>query len=176
ILKLQYQANIRQYQVPNRVHVEHILFMTVGKPDAEVEEIKKKAEDVLKQVKKGGKFEDLAKKYSEDPGSKDKGGDLGWIRQGQTVPVFEKEAFSLAPDQISDLVRTQYGFHIIKVLDKQTAHTKPFDEVRDALRAQAALNQAEKQATDTVDQVSKAIRQSSKISLDDLIEGLGVGR
>src|SRR5260370_20655368 len=72
MLKLQYQANIQQYQVPNRVHVEHILFMTVGKTDAEVEEIKKKAEDVLKQVKKGGKFEDLAKKYSEDPGSKHK--------------------------------------------------------------------------------------------------------
>src|SRR5437867_3330530 len=80
MLKLQYQANIQQYQVPNRVHAEHILFMTVGKTDAEVEEIKKKAEDVLKQVKKGGKFEDLAKKYSEDA-AKDKGGDIGWIGQ-----------------------------------------------------------------------------------------------
>src|SRR5206468_1523078 len=155
VLKKQYQDNIHQYEVPNQVHVQHILFKTVGQSDAEVAETKKKAEDVLKQARKGVKFDELAKKYSEDPGSKDKGGDLGWIRQGQTVPEFEKEAFSLAPDQISDLVRTQYGFHIIKVLDKQTAHTKPFDEVRDALRAQAALNQAEKQATDTVDQVSK---------------------
>src|SRR6266705_2255105 len=120
MLKQQYQANIQQYQVPNRVHVEHILFMTVGKTDAEVEEIKKKAEDVLKQVKKGGKFEDLAKKYSEDPGSKDKGGDLSWITQGQTVPEFEKTAFSLSPGQVSDLVKTQYGFHIIKVLEKET--------------------------------------------------------
>jgi peptidyl-prolyl cis-trans isomerase D len=168
VLKKQYQDNIHQYEVPNQVHVQHILFKTVGQSDAEVAETKKKAEDVLKQARKGVKFDELAKKYSEDPGSKDKGGDLGWIRQGQTVPEFEKEAFSLALDQISDLVRTQYGFHIIKVLDKQTAHTKPFDEVRDALRAQAALNQAEKQATDAVDQVSKAIRQSSKISLDDL--------
>src|SRR5260370_29061980 len=69
MLKLQYQSNIQQYQVPNRVHPQHILLMTVGKTDAEVEEIRKKAEDVLKQAKKGGKFEDLAKKYSEDPGS-----------------------------------------------------------------------------------------------------------
>jgi peptidyl-prolyl cis-trans isomerase D len=168
MLKLQYQANIQQYQVPNRVHVEHILFMTVGKPDAEVEEIKKKAEDVLKQVKKGGKFEDLAKKFSEDPGSKAKGGDLGWITQGQTVPEFEKTAFSLSPGQVSDLVKTQYGFHIIKVLEKEAAHTKPFDEVKDSLRAPLLNNQAEKLASDTADKLSAAIRQSNKISLDDL--------
>jgi peptidyl-prolyl cis-trans isomerase D len=168
MLKQQYQANIQQYQVPNRVHVEHILFMTVGKTDAEVEEIKKKAEDVLKQVKKGGKFEDLAKKYSEDPGSKDKGGDLSWITQGQTVPEFERTAFSLSPGQVSDLVKTQYGFHIIKVLEKETAHTKPFEEVKDSLRAPLLLSQADKLASDTADQLSAAIRQSSKVSLDDL--------
>src|SRR6266478_1153792 len=168
MLKLQYQANIQQYQVPNRVHVEHILFMTVGKTDAEVEEVKKKAEDVLKQVKKGGKFEDLAKKYSEDPGSKDKGGDLSWITQGQTVPEFEKTAFSLGPGQVSELVKTQYGFHIIKVLEKETAHTKPFEEVKDSLRAPLLLTQADKLASDTAYQLSSEIRQSSKISLDDL--------
>ncbi len=168
VLKQQYQANIQQYQVPNRVHVEHILFMTVGKTDAEVEEIKKKAEDVSKQVKKGGKFEDLAKKYSEDPGSKDKGGDLSWITQGQTVPEFEKTAFSLSPGQVSDLVKTQYGFHIIKVLEKETAHTKPFEEVKDSLRAPFLLSQADKVASDTADKLSAAIRQSNKISLDDL--------
>jgi peptidyl-prolyl cis-trans isomerase D len=168
MLKQQYMANIQQYQVPNRVHVQHILFMTVGKTDAEVEEIKKRAEDVLKQVKKGGKFEDLAKKYSEDPGSKDKGGDLSWITQGQTVPEFEKTAFSLAPGQVSDLVKTQYGFHIIKVLEKETAHTKPFEEVKDSLRAPLLLSQADKLASDTADKLSAAIRQSNKISLDDL--------
>ena len=169
MLMQQYKANIQQYQVPNRVHVEHILFMTVGKTtDAEVEEVKKKAEDVLKQVKKGGKFEDLAKKYSEDPGSKDKGGDLSWITQGQTVPEFEKTAFSLSPGQVSDLVKTQYGFHIIKVLEKETAHTKPFEEVKDSLRAPLMLSQADKLASDTADKMSAAVRQSSKTSLDDL--------
>ncbi len=169
MLKQQYMNNIQQYQVPNRVHVQHILFMTVGKTtDAEVEEVKKKAQDVLKQVKKGGKFEDLAKKYSEDPGSKDKGGDLSWITQGQTVPEFEKTAFSLASGQVSDLVKTQYGFHIIKVLEKETAHTKPFEEVKDSLRAPLLLTQADKLASDTADQLSAAIRQSNKVSLDDL--------
>src|ERR1700730_4021931 len=167
-LKVQYQSNIQQYQVPNRVHVEHILLMTVGKTDAEVEEIKKKAEDVLRQAKKGTKFEELAKKYSEDPGTKDKGGDLGWITQGQTVKEFESTAFGLAKGQMSDLVRTQYGFHIIKVLEKETARTKTFDEVRDSLRAPMVLQQADQQASDTAYQLAKAIRQSNKVSLDDL--------
>src|SRR6266446_669899 len=167
-LKVQYQKNIQQYQVPNRVHAQHILLMTVGKTDAEVEEIRKKAEDILNQLKKGAKFEDLAKKYSEDPGTKDKGGDLGWLVQGQTVPEFEKVAFSLQKAQTSDLVKTQYGFHIIKVLDKETAHTKPFEEVKDSLRAPLLLSQADKQASDIADQMSAAIRKSNKTSLDDL--------
>lgn len=168
-LKVQYQANIQQYQVPNRVHVEHILFMTVGKTDAEVDEIKKTAEDALAQTKKkGANFEELAKKYSQDPGTKDKGGDLGWLTQGQTVPEFEKTAFSLDKGQVSDLVRTQYGFHIIKVLDKETAHTRPFDEVKDSIRAPLMLQEADKQAGDAADQLAKAIRQTNKGSLDDL--------
>ena len=168
-LKAQYQANIQQYQVPNRVHAEHILLMTVGKPDAEVEEIRQKAEDVLKQAnKKGANFEDLAKKYSEDPGSKDKGGDLGWITQGQTVPEFEKTAFSLDKGKISDIVKTQYGFHIIKVLDKETAHTKPFEEVKDSIKTPLLLAKADQLASQEADQLSAAIRRSNKVSLDDL--------
>lgn len=168
-LKAQYQQNIQQYQVPNRVHVQHILFNTVGKKtDAEIEEVRKKAEDVLKQARKGAKFDELAKKYSEDPGTKDKGGDLGWIVQGQTVAEFEKAAFSLPPGSISELIKTQYGFHIIKVLEKETAHTKPFEEVKDSIRAPLLLTEADKQASDMADKMSQAIRQSSKVSLDDL--------
>jgi peptidyl-prolyl cis-trans isomerase D len=167
-LKAQYQKNIQDYQVPNRVHVEHILLMTVGKTDAEVEEIKKKAQDILNQAKKGANFEDLAKKYSEDPGTKDKGGDLGWIIQGQTVAEFEKAAFSLPKASISDLVKTQYGFHILKIIDKESAHTKPFDEVKDSIRAPLLLTESDKQAGDVADKLSQAIRQSNKVSLDDL--------
>ena len=167
-LQAQYKQNIQQYQVPNRVHVQHILLLTVGKPDAEVEEIKKKAQDILNQAKKGANFEDLAKKYSEDPGTKDKGGDLGWIVQGQTVPEFEKVAFSLPKGSISDLVRTQYGFHIIKIIDKETEHTKSFDEVKDSILTPLLLTEADKQASDIADKLSQAIRQTNKASLDDL--------
>jgi peptidyl-prolyl cis-trans isomerase D len=170
-LKVVYQQNIQQYQIPNRVHAEHILLMTVGKTDAEVAEVKKKAEDILAQAKKkGANFEDLAKKYSEDPGSKAKGGDLGWIVQGQTVPEFEKAAFSLNKGEMSDLIKTQYGFHIIKVLDKETAHTKTFDEVKDSLRPTFLLNKVDQEAATSADQMSADIRQSNKTTLDQLAQ------
>jgi peptidyl-prolyl cis-trans isomerase D len=168
-LKVVYQQNIQQYEVPDRVHAEHILLMTVGKTDAEVAEIEKQADDILAQArKKGSNFEELAKKYSEDPGSKAKGGDLGWLVRGQTVPEFEKAAFSLPKGEISDLIRTQYGFHIIKVLDKETAHTKPFDEVKDSIRTPLLLQKLDQEAAATADKMSNDIRQSNKITLDDL--------
>ncbi len=168
-LKVVYQQNIQQYQVPNRFHAQHVLLMTVGKTDAEVVEIKKKADDILAQAKKkGASFEELAKKYSEDPGSKAKNGDLGWLVQGQTVPEFEKAAFSLNKGEISDLVKTQYGFHIIKVLDKETAHTKPFDEVKDSLRGPYQLQKADQAAGAISDKLSADIRQSNKLGLDEL--------
>lgn len=171
-LKALYQQNIQQYEVPNRVHAEHILFLTVGgKTDAEIEEIKKKAEDVLAQThKKGANFEELAKKYSEDPGTKTKGGDLGWILQGQTVPEFEKAAFSLNKGETSGLIRTQYGFHIIKVLDKETAHTKPFEEVKDSIRAPLLLQKVDAEAGNLADKISAEIRQSNKTTLDGLAQ------
>jgi peptidyl-prolyl cis-trans isomerase D len=168
-LKARYQQDIQQYQVPNRVHAEHILFVTVNaKTDAEIEEVRKKAEEVLKQAQKGANFEELAKKYSEDPQTKDKGGDLGWITERQTVAEFEKAAFSLEKGKLSGLVKTQYGFHIIKVLDKETAHTKPFEEVKDPIRTQMMLSKADQEASQEADKLSAAIRRSNKVSLDDL--------
>ena len=170
-LKAIYQQNIQQYEVPDRVHAEHILLTTVGKTDAEVAEIKKQAEDILAQArKKGSNFEDLAKKYSEDPGSKAKGGDLGWLVHGQTVPEFDKAVFSTPKGEISDLVRTQYGFHIIKVLEKENAHTKPFDEVKDSIRTPYLLQKVDQQSGVIADQMSSQIRQSNKTTLDDLAQ------
>jgi peptidyl-prolyl cis-trans isomerase D len=168
-----YNQHLDEYKVPERAHVEHILFKTVGKTDAEDAEIHKKAEDVLSQIKHGANFEDLAKKYSDDT-TKDKGGDLGWIVRGQTVPEFEKAAFTLPVGSVSDLVKTQYGYHIIKVIARETAHTQPVDDVR--LSILSALNdQKDADVTDKAyGKIASAIRQSSKQKLDDIAKQFGM--
>ena len=162
-----YNEHIDRYKLPDRAHVAHILFKTVGKTDAEAEEVRKKAEDVLKKAKGGAKFADLAKQYSEDT-TKDKGGDLDWIVRGQTVPEFEQAAFSLPIGSISDLVKTQYGFHIIKVLDRQMARTQTLDEVYPQILAALQEDQAQRAAQDTSDQIAAEIRRSGRVSIDDL--------
>ncbi len=167
-LRAYYNEHIDDYKVENRAHVEHILFKTIGKTDAEIAEIHQKAEDVLKQAKHGVNFEDLAKKYSEDDGTKPKGGDLGWIVDGQTVPEFQQAAFSVPKGSISDLVKTQYGFHIIKVLDRETAHTKTFEEVRDSILQPVLEQKVSAEANDISNQMASAVRQSDRQSLDDL--------
>ena len=116
---------------------------------------------MLKQLKAGAKFEDLAKKYSEDPGSAKEGGSLGWIGKGRTVPEFEKAAFSLPKGEISDLVKSSYGFHIIRVDDKQDAHMKTLDEVKaeiePVLKQQKTQEAAQKQADELL-QMAKTQR------------------
>jgi peptidyl-prolyl cis-trans isomerase D len=155
-LRSYYDQHRDQYRVPEQVKVSHILIKTpLPGPDGKVDErgvaeAQQRATDLLKQLKSGAKLEDLAKKYSEDPGSAKQGGSLGWIGRGQTVPEFEKVAFSLPKGQISDLVKSSYGFHIIRIDDKQDAHTKPLDEVKTeiepVLKHQKAQQMAQKKA------------------------------
>ena len=126
-----YQGHQKDYQVPEEVKVRHILIKVDAGADPKVDAAaKQKAEDLLKQIKGGADFAALAKANSDDPGSKEQGGELGMIQRGVTVPAFEKAAFGLEPEQISDLVKTQFGYHIIKVEEKQTAHLKSLDEVK----------------------------------------------
>jgi peptidyl-prolyl cis-trans isomerase D len=136
-LKREYQDNIDSYRTPERVQVRHILIKTQGKPKEDVPKLKAKAEDLLKQLQHGADFAELAKKNSEDPGSAEKGGELGWVVRGMTVPNFEKTAFSLTPGQTSGVIETEYGFHIIQVEAKQAAHMQSFDEVKPQLLADA---------------------------------------
>jgi peptidyl-prolyl cis-trans isomerase D len=166
-IRAYYNDHIDRYKQPDRAHVAHILFKTVGKTDAESEEIRKKAEDVLKKAKSGANFGDLAKQYSEDT-SKDKGGDLDWIVRGQTVPEFEQAAFTSPIGSVSDLVKTQYGFHIVKVLDRQAARTQTLDEVFPQILGALQEDQAQRAAEDLSGQISAEIRRSGRVSIDDL--------
>lgn len=128
-----YEANKDHFRTPERVKVRHILLKTAEKPQDELPKIRAKIEDLLKQLKGGADFAALAKKNSEDTGSAVKGGDLDWVTRGQTVPNFEKTAFSLKPKELSGIVQTEYGFHIIQVMEKQDARLKGFEEAKEEL-------------------------------------------
>jgi peptidyl-prolyl cis-trans isomerase D len=166
-VKLYYQSHIDQYKLEDRAHVAHILFKTVGMTDAEAAEVKKKADDVLNKAKHGGNFADLAKQNSEDT-TKDKGGDLGWIVRGQTVPEFEAAAFSLPKGSISDLVKTQYGFHIIQVIDRESARTQTLDEVKASIVNQLQQEKAETLGETLSTQIADEIRRGGRVPIEDL--------
>jgi len=141
-----YNSNVQQFQTPEQVRASHILLKTEGKDEAAV---RKQAEDVLKQAKApGADFAALAKKYSEDDGSKVNGGDLDYFPRGRMVPEFEQAAFTMQPGQISDLVKSQFGFHIIKVVDKKAAATRTLDEVRPQIQQTLQAQRVEQQITD----------------------------
>jgi peptidyl-prolyl cis-trans isomerase D len=194
-LQSYYNQHRDQYRVPEQAKVSHILIKTpLPGPDGKVDEkgvaeAQKRAEDILKQLKAGANFEDLAKKYSEDPGSAKEGGSLGWIGKGRTVPEFEKAAFSQPIGKVGDLVKSSYGFHIIRVDARQDAHLKTLEEVKDQiepiLKQQKAQEIAQKQAEDLLQQAKTKgldaaaaakglpVVTSDFFSRKDMVPGLG---
>jgi peptidyl-prolyl cis-trans isomerase D len=129
-----YNAHLADYQVKDQVKARHILIAVPEGADAKTDAAAKaKAQGILDQLHHGGDFAALAKQYSDDPGSKDNGGELGFFTRGKMVPAFEQAAFALQPGQISGLVKTSFGYHIIQVEEKQTAHTKPLAEVQSTI-------------------------------------------
>jgi peptidyl-prolyl cis-trans isomerase D len=170
-LQRAYVANQDAYRVPERVKVRHIL-ITTPKPGADgkvdqkgVDEARAKALDVSKQLKAGGDFAALANKYSNDPGNEDpnthakKGGELGWMGKGQTVPEFDKAAFAQSKGQISDPVQSSFGFHIIQTEEKEDAHLQPLAEVKpgieEGLKQQKTKEQMAKLGTEAQDAAQK---------------------
>ncbi len=187
-LQRAYNDNISQYQTPEQIRASHILFNIAGKDEAAV---RKQAEEVLAQVKAGGDFAALATKFSEDEGSKVNGGDLDYFGRGRMVPEFETAAFALEPGQVTDLVRSQFGFHIIKVVDKRPGTTRSFDEVRPLIEEQLKRERADQQiatrATDLADRIDDPadldtvaretgfpVTESGFFERDDPVPGLGV--
>jgi peptidyl-prolyl cis-trans isomerase D len=163
-----YDSDRERFRTPERVQVRHILLKTTGKSPEEDVKIKATAEDLLKQIKSGGDFAELARKNSEDPGSATKGGDLGWIARGQTVKPFEDTAFSLKPKEISGLVKTEYGYHILQVLDHEQAHQRTFDEVRAQLSEEFRKQRASQVMQDLPDRLQTALKKDppAKVASD----------
>ncbi len=155
-IKYYYDEHKRDFWQEKKVRARHILFkVPPGASKEDVEKIRKKAEKVLKMAKEGKDFAKLAKKYSQDPGSAKNGGDLGFFTYKTMVKPFSEVAFSLKPGEISDLVRTPYGFHIIKVEEVKKAKTLPLKDVKDRiikkLKEQRAKDLAQEAAGDFAD-------------------------
>jgi peptidyl-prolyl cis-trans isomerase D len=166
-----YNDNLAQYQTPEQVRASHILLNTMGKDEATV---RKQAEDILKQARAGADFAALATKFSEDEGSKVNGGDLDYFSRGRMVPEFEAAAFSLQPGQISDLVKSQYGFHIIKVVDKKPAVTRTFDEVRPQIEQQLKAQRTDQQLTTRANELAGRMDDPSDLDTVAREQGLMV--
>jgi peptidyl-prolyl cis-trans isomerase D len=150
------------YRLKETVGAQHILFKTEGKKPEEVEAIRTKALSVLERAKKGEDFAALAKMYSEDS-SAAQGGNLGEFPRGQMVPEFEKAAFSLGVGAISDLVQTQYGFHIIKVNKKQEARLRPFSEMKEAIRSIVLGTKGAAQASDVAQKIAAELKTNKNL-------------
>jgi peptidyl-prolyl cis-trans isomerase D len=133
-VKAAYKANEARYKSPESRRASHILLKTGS--DAETKAAKEKAEGILAQVKKApADFAKLAKQHSQDPGSAEKGGDLDWFSRGAMVKAFEDAVFSMKDGEISELVRSDFGFHIIRVSGIRPERVKPFDEVKAEIAA-----------------------------------------
>jgi peptidyl-prolyl cis-trans isomerase D len=157
-----YNSHRDQFRTPERVKVRHILLSTAGKPKEEVAKIQAKAEGLLKQVKAGGDFAALAKQNSDDPGSKDNGGDLGYVVRGQTVKNFETAAFALKPNEISNLISTEYGFHIIQLLEKQDARVEPLSEAKTRIAEEAKKGSLNDRMQNVADQARAELAKAPK--------------
>lgn len=129
-----YQQNPDQFEQDERVRASHILIAVPANADVKVkEQARAKAESVLKQIKSGQDFAEAAKRHSQDPGNAQNGGDLGYFTRGQMVGAFERAVFALQPGGVSDVVETPFGFHIVKLAERQPAKTLALDEVRPQL-------------------------------------------
>jgi len=164
-----YEDNKGQYSTPEQVRASHILLKTEGKDDGAV---KKQAEDLLAKVKGGADFAALATKFSEDETSAVKGGDLDFFGKGAMVKEFDNVAFSLKPGETSDLVKTQFGYHIIRVTDKKPASTRSLEESRvqieDILKSERAQKEADRIATELAGKLTKPA------DLDTVAKGRGL--
>jgi len=165
--KEQYEIKKDKYAIPEGVNAAHILIRPEGRGDADA---RKLAEDVRKQALAGGDFGELAVKYSEDPSKAQNKGSLGFFGRGQMAAPFEDAVFSLKTQgEISPVVKTQFGYHVIRLLEKRAAQQKPFDEVKEEIMRELETQfVADARAT----YISKIKNDESIVIHEDAIEAL----
>jgi len=155
-----YEQRHEEFKAPAGAHILHILLkVDPGAPPAADADAKAKAENIVKQLRAGANFGKLAQTNSGDPSSAGKGGDMGWVDKGTTVPEFDTAAFTMPLNTISDPIRSKdFGYHIIKILERRAEGYRPFEEVRDRLRAQTAEQDSKDRARDEITRIEARIK------------------
>ena len=139
-----YKKNISRYRPNETYRPAQILFVIPKEATpGEIREIRKRCQNVLEKIRKGEDFGELAVLYSEDTSNKDRG-DLGYFKKGELLPIFEKEALRLKVGEVSEIIRTEFGFHIIKLLDRKGTDPLPFEEVVERVKADYYESEMEK--------------------------------
>lgn len=157
-LKKFYDQNKEKFKSGDQVKASHILVKS-----------EKEAKDVIAQLKAGGNFEELAKKLSTD-GAAAKGGDLGWFSKGSMIPEFEKVAFAMKENETSGVVKTKFGFHVIKLTGKRAAGERSFEDVKEQIKASMLPGKQQ----EVFQKLKEDLKKSGKYSIkDDVLKGLG---
>jgi peptidyl-prolyl cis-trans isomerase C len=158
-LKAYYESHKDEFKMPEMVRARHILIkIDPSASDNDKKKAREKAEDILKKIKAGEDFAKLASDLSDDPGSKAKGGDLGFFPKGIMVKSFEDVAFSLKPGEVSGIVETQFGYHIIKVEEKKEPGMEPFDTAKDKIKQKLLQERTKTKVTEFIE---KAIKEAN---------------
>jgi peptidyl-prolyl cis-trans isomerase D len=171
-VEARYRANASAYSTPEQVRASHILLTTEGKDEAAV---RSTAEGLLAQVRGGGDFAALAREHSEDEQSAIQGGDLGFFSRGQMVAEFDAATWALEPGEVSDLVQTQYGFHIIRTDEKRPAVTRTLDQVRAEIDMAIKTEKAQAEARRLALELAEEIDSSEDLTREAQERGLVVG-
>jgi len=163
-----YTEHIKDFETPRQLMASHVLVRVSETGGSEAEDrAREKIAAVIKRAKAGEDFAKLAREVSEDPGSKDKGGDLGWVSQGMMVPQFEQALFALKKGELSaEPVRTPFGFHAIKVTDAREASRKPMKEVAPQIRDRLAAEAADRAAKAKADEIRPALQTAKDFSAE----------
>lgn len=164
-----YEKHLGQFTIPEKARVRHIMIKADKSATDDVKKkAREKAEEVLKKIKAGEDFAKLAMDYSDDPGSKAKGGDLGFFEKGKMFKTFDEAAFKLNPGEVSDIVETPYGYHIIKMGEKKEKEIQPYESVKDRVMTMA---KDEIKAEKMKEYLSQVMKQADIKIFSEVLEG-----